>query len=93
MGLIELWKESRSQLESKGVAQIIAFAGTGRLKDGNETSREFRGFLGHVSGDVLTRYAHECLDKSFRDSGLALQDIVNEVGRRFANPRTMVVPA
>lgn len=83
MGLIELWKNARDQLEKKGVAQIIAFAGTGHLKDSNTTSGEFRGFLSHVGASHLGAYANECLDKGFKDSGFALQDLVNEIGRRL----------
>jgi hypothetical protein len=83
MSLIELWRESRQQLQDKQVQQIIAFAGEGRLKDGNTASLEFREFLSHVPSDLLRRYIDECLGSSFQDSGLALQDIVNEVGSRL----------
>lgn len=83
MGLTELWSKSREQLESKHVQQIIAFAGSGKLQDGNDASHEFRQFLSLVSSDFLVRYADECLSGRFDGNGLALQDIVNEVGRRL----------
>lgn len=84
MALIDLWNQERDQLRSKEVRQIIAFAGEGKLRDDSETSRGFREFLGHVDSTLLSTYADQCLqEKAFGDSGLALQDVVNEVGRRL----------
>jgi len=83
MGLTELWRTSRDQLKEKHVQQIIAFAGDGRLKDGSPASAEFRDFLSNVPSKILERYADECLQDSFKESGLALQDIVNQVGERL----------
>lgn len=83
MSLLSLWKTSESLLQEKSVKQIIAIAGNGKLADGNETSSEFRGLLSKISSDVLSRYAEECLSESFQDSGLVLQDTINEIGRRL----------
>jgi len=83
MGLTDLWQTSRGMVEGKHVAQVIAFAGEGRLRDQGSASDEFRAFLGQVSTSMLARYAEECLADRFADSGLALQDVVNEVGRRL----------
>lgn len=83
MYLVDLWKAQPNELSTKQVHQLIAIAGEGKLRDGNRTSKEFREFLRRVPSDLLTRYSDECLQKSFRDSGLALQDIVNEVGQRL----------
>lgn len=83
MSLVQLWQQSSDQLSDKRVQQIIAIAGDGKLRDGNATSFEFREFLSQVSSDVLHRYAEECLKESFTDSGLVLQDIINQVGRRL----------
>src|SRR3990170_5172931 len=83
MSLAELWSSSRAQLESKLVHQIIAFAGTGQLTDGSPAVAEFREFLGIVPSGHLSRYADECLRESFGGSGFALQDVVNQVGRRL----------
>jgi len=33
--------------------------------------------------EKLSEYAQQCLDNPFEQSGLALQDIVNEIGRRL----------
>jgi hypothetical protein len=83
MALVDLWTSSQDQLRQKHVQQIIAFAGDGKLLDGSEASKEFRDFLAQVPSGLLVRYADECLSDSFTDSGYALQDIVNEVGRRL----------
>lgn len=83
MSLTELWKNSREQFENKQVHQIIAFAGEGKLRDGSIASSDFREFLSHVSSDILCQYAENCLSNSFTDSGLALQDIINQVGKRL----------
>lgn len=67
-------------LEQKKLAQIIGFLGDGKLKNGDES---FRNFLKNISNDLLIKYADECLEKAFQDSGLALQDITNEIGSRL----------
>lgn len=83
MALTDLWNKSRDQLKDKRVGQVIAFAGSGKLNDDGETSKEFREFLQLVPSDWLGRYADECLAEPFQDSGLALQDVVNQMGRRL----------
>ena len=83
MALIDLWKTSRSQLEDKNVQQVITFAGDGRLVDNGSASLEFRAFLQEVPTELLGHYAVECLATAFPNSGLALQDVVNEVGSRL----------
>jgi hypothetical protein len=83
MSLTELWSTSRAQLDDKQVRQIIAFAGVGQLSDGTPTATEFREFLGLVPSAYLARYANECLNESFPGSGFALQDVVNQVGKRL----------
>jgi hypothetical protein len=83
MALVDLWMSSQDQLRQKHIQQIIAFAGDGKLLDGSEASNEFRDFLAQVPSSLLGRYADECLSSSFTSSGFALQDIVNEVGRRL----------
>ena len=83
MGLTDLWKTSRSQVEDKQIHQIIAFCGSGKLKDGSNASEELREFLSHVPTSFLIRYAEECLTEKFDGNGFALQDIVNQAGRRL----------
>jgi hypothetical protein len=83
MALIDLWNRSKIQLEEKHVQQVIAIAGDGKLVDDGKASAEFRTFLQQIPTSIITRYANECLDTSFTGSGLALQDIINEVGNRL----------
>ncbi len=83
MALIDLWRDSRAQISSKHVQQIVAFAGDGKLADGNISSNEFRAFLTQIPSEILVRYTTECLINPFNDSGLVLQDTVNEVGARL----------
>lgn len=83
MALLDLWKASRTEIETKRISQILAFAGTGKLADGNLTSLEFRDYLATISSELLSRYAKECLEENFQDRGFVLQDLVNEIGRRL----------
>jgi hypothetical protein len=83
MSLHELWLTAPQQLREKHVQQIIAFAGEGKLLDGATASHEFRRLLASVPSQILRRYADECLAEAFPNCGLALQDVVNEVGRRL----------
>ena len=83
MPLIDIWRNSPEQIRDKQINQLIAFAGEGILKDGNSASSEFRSFLASVSSAHLARYAKECLELKFDGSGLALQDVINQVGSRL----------
>ncbi len=83
MALTELWKSAQNELREKHIQQVIGFAGDGRLRDGGTASKEFRDFLALVPSNVLSRYAGECLNDKFDGSGFALQDIINEVGKRL----------
>lgn len=83
MALLDLWEKSRSEIEKKKVQQIIAIAGSGKLLDDSDASAEFRGLLAQLSSDILKRYADQCLTNKFDGNGLALQDVINQVGRRL----------
>lgn len=83
MPLTELWASAQQELQDKHVQQIIGFAGDGKLRDGGVASKEFRSFLALVPSTLLARYANDCLTDKFDGSGLALQDIINEVGIRL----------
>jgi len=83
MALLDLWKDSPNQLRDKQISQLIAFAGSGKLRDGSPCSEELRSFLSMVPSESLAAYANQCLSESFTDSGLALQDVINEVGARL----------
>src|SRR5215207_5195881 len=84
MALTDLWKSARESIQDKQIQQILSFAGTGKLADGNATSSEFRSYLASIPSDVLARYATECLTSAFEQSGFALQDIVNQIGSRLS---------
>ena len=84
MPLIDLHKEGK--LQGKTLAQIITFAGDGKLRDDNATSREFRDLLGHIQLPEIRAYAYECINSAAvgsPENGLVLQDIVNQVGKRL----------
>lgn len=83
MALLDLWNKTPDQLKAKQVHQLIAFAGGGKLIDASDCSTEFRAFLTRVPSENLKDYADQCLNHPFTDSGLALQDVVNEVGSRI----------
>ncbi len=83
MALLDLWNEKPEQLKDKQVQQLIAFAGDGKLLDTSECSKEFRAFLTNVPSTNLINYANQILNIPFTDSGMALQDIVNEIGERL----------
>jgi hypothetical protein len=83
MALLDLWNKAPDQLKNKQTQQLIAFAGGGKLLDDSDCSKEFRAFLARVPSENLRKYADNCLSPSFPDSGLALQDVVNEIGSRL----------
>lgn len=83
MALLDLWNADRGQITSKRIDQLIAFAGEGRLRDGNSTAEEFRSLLRAVSSDVIGEWLDQCLEERFPDFGFVLQDAINEIGRRL----------
>ncbi len=83
MALPDLWIDNPEELRSKDLRQIIGIAGDGKLLDGSDASQEIRTFLRLVPWDMLARYSQECLTAGFDGSGFALQDVINETGRRL----------
>jgi hypothetical protein len=83
MALIDLWQTDRPQITAKRIDQLIAFAGEGELRDGNQTSTEFRSLLKIAPSDLIGRWIEESLDRRFSDFGFVVQDAVNEIGRRL----------
>lgn len=81
--ITEIWAKSKGAFDSKSLSQILAFAGDGKLKDNNVTSKEFRDLLDQVPSSLLKQFADNCLTDGFSDSGLALQDIINQIGTRL----------
>jgi hypothetical protein len=83
MPLLSFWNSNRDEVLKMTVPQIVSSAGDGQLKDGTEASREFRDYLRVCPSESLFTYAHHCLESAFDKSGMVLQDIVNELGRRL----------
>jgi hypothetical protein len=81
--ITELWTKSPDTFEKKKLSQILMFAGDGKLKDGNITSLEFRDLLDQVPSAFLKKFAESCLTDKFDDSGFALQDTINQIGKRL----------
>jgi len=81
--IADLYREKPDFLEGKSIDQIIAMAGDGKLRDDSDTSNQLRELLSYVPSESLNEHTDKCLSKSFTDSGLALQDLVNQVGKRL----------
>jgi hypothetical protein len=81
--ITQIWAKSKKTFESKNLSQILGFAGDGKLRDGNPTSKELREFLGQVPSRLLKNFSNDCLSLKFNESGFALQDIINQVGIRL----------
>ena len=65
------------------IEQLVTTAGDGILKDGSECSAEIREYFQGESVDRLAEHVDRCLEAPFNKSGLVLQDLVNELGRRL----------
>jgi len=83
MALLSLWTSNPDAVTSLSIEQIVATAGDGKLRDESECSKELRAYLSQVASDRLSEYADHCLAAAFQKSGMVLQDVVNELGRRL----------
>lgn len=83
MALKNILQESPHELGGRNIQQIIAWAGDGQLRDASATATEFREYIELVPASLLADYCTQCLDGAFTDSGLVLQDLINEVGKRL----------
>lgn len=83
MALLSFWKNNKEEVLKQTIEQVVSNAGDGILRDQSECSNEFRSFLKIAPSDQLFGYARHCLENAFNKSGLVLQDIVNELGRRL----------
>ena len=83
MPLLSLWKSNPEAVLQFNIEQVVATAGDGKLKDFSVCSQELHTYLTQVPSDKLGEYAEHCLVDSFNKSGLVLQDVVNELGRRL----------
>lgn len=83
MPLLQFWKSAPEAVAELSIEQIVASAGNGTLTDGSDCSKELRTFISQVSSIKLASYVDYCLTAKFEKSGLVLQDLVNELGRRL----------
>ncbi len=83
MRLLNFWKSAKEDVLQLKIEQIVSSAGDGILRDQSSCSSELRDFFSIAPVECLFSYAKQCLEKSFQDHGLVLQDIVNEFGRRL----------
>jgi len=83
MPLIELWSSNPAAIGQFAVEQIVATAGSGDLRDESECSQELRRYLTEVPSSKLAEYVDRCLTTHFPKSGMVLQDLINELGRRL----------
>ncbi|HYV90728.1 MAG TPA: hypothetical protein VE978_03055 [Chitinophagales bacterium] len=81
--LLKIWKENNDFFKEKSFSQIINISGKGELRDGNQTSLEVRELLNEIPTKALIHFADQCLNESFKDGGLALQDVMNQYGKRL----------
>jgi len=83
MPLLSFWRSNRDEVLKMTIQQVVSSAGDGHLRDGNDASKEFRDYLRVCPSESLFTYGRQCLGESFDKSGIVLQDIVNELGRRL----------
>ena len=83
MTLIDLAKTNPETLSAYTILQIVSICGDGKLLDKSSCSEQLRQFLTLQQTDTLANYANFCLENKFERSGFALQDIINEIGRRL----------
>ncbi len=82
--ILSIYQSNNNAFDGKGIAQILAFTGDGKLKDNNKTSIDFREFLSEIPSLLIKKFADNCLTESFNDSGFVLQDIINQIGSRLS---------
>lgn len=83
MPLIKLWEADPEAVGEFRIDQVLATAGDGNLLDNSKCSDELRDFFTRVPSAYIAKYVGQCLDASYKNSGLVLQDLINEVGRRL----------
>jgi len=81
--IIEIYKQNKAFVLEKSIRQVLSFTGDGKLRNNNQTCQEFRNLLSIIPTEYLVKFANECLEEKFENSGLVLQDIVNQAGKRL----------
>lgn len=83
MPLLELWRSNPDAVSRLTIQQLVSAAGDGILRDHGECSHELCEYLSYIPCCRLKDHMNHCLSTSFTNSGLVLQDLVNEFGRRL----------
>ena len=83
MPLLALWTSNPSAIGESTIEQIVTIAGDGNLRDGSPCSQELREYLAQCHSNRLATYVGHCLSSGFTRSGMVLQDLINEFGRRL----------
>lgn len=83
MPLLALWATNKEAVDQFSIEQVVATAGDGVLRDQSLCSQELREYLSQTSTKKIEAYVAHCLGNSFTKSGMVLQDLVNELGRRL----------
>jgi hypothetical protein len=83
MPLLALWRSNPAAIGESSIEQIVAMAGDGILKDNSMCSTELREYLAQIPSPKIADYLEHCLSSAFAKSGMVLQDVVNELGRRL----------
>jgi len=83
MPLLALMESTPQTVLELSIQQVVVNAGDGRLKDNSLCSEELRSYLSLVPSEKLQDYITGCLEQPFDNSGLVLQEIVNELGKRL----------
>jgi hypothetical protein len=83
MPLLALWTSNPAAIGESTIEQIVAIAGDEVLKDGSICSKELREYLAQIPSQKISQYVEHCLSAGFTKSGMVLQDLINELGRRL----------
>lgn len=83
MPLLSFWESNPDAVSQLTIEQIVSNAGDGTLRDQSVCSEELRSYLGQITSEKIGAYIEHCLATSFPKSGMVLQDLVNELGRRL----------
>ena len=85
MPLLSLWKSNPSAVGEFTIDQVVATAGDGNLKDGSVCSTELCTYFAQIPSNKIAIYIEQCLvlGSKLDKSGMVLQDLVNELGRRL----------
>lgn len=83
MPLLAFWSSNPQAVDEVHLDQVVAMAGNGVLRDYSPCSEELREYLAQIKSSKLATYIDYCLSSAFQRSGMVLQDLVNELGRRL----------